>query len=654
MIKKWVLWVALCFVGLMAALGVGKTIYDGGLIERVHERHNHLIRTSRTLLHEHLLRVTQDTHQLSIISCVKKYLDAPSPQTLETLERTLLDTSNVYGRYDQIRVIDLTGQEIVRVNHAHLGAYLSPEDQLQNKQDRYYVQEGLKLSPGQVYLSPLDLNVDHGEVEKPLNPTIRLVRMMANSAGEPVALLVLNYKARGMLAQFIEQFPQSDRAMLVNTEGYWLANHEAENEWGWMLGHPERTLQHWNPELWAVVTANHAGRFNQDGNLFSFDRIDIANIYQGTSHAQYMRDLGLVSNIKASTWTVLVQTDKAEWQRNAMYNSLGFRVIFVGFVLALLGIIYLLVRNQHQRELNAQLQRKKLEDFRDLYENAPIGYITLSASGLITNVNHLLLRYLNYERHEIVNKLYLKDLVDGSSQTEAEQFLLSMKDAEERHSRLTMLSKEGHRIAMRCNISLRTEENTGQPIGRCSVQDIREQVRLEQRMQNLALTDPLTGLANRRHFDERSEVELDQAMRTGSPLTALALDIDLFKKVNDTYGHAAGDEVLKAFAQKVQSMLRGTDIFARMGGEEFVILLPETTIAQAVSKAESLRKALAELVVSLPNGEQIQFTVSFGVAGLSENMEDLKPLLEAADKALYDAKHFGRNCVRVAKAKSDT
>ncbi|HHU94456.1 MAG TPA: GGDEF domain-containing protein [Alcaligenaceae bacterium] len=192
------------------------------------------------------------------------------------------------------------------------------------------------------------------------------------------------------------------------------------------------------------------------------------------------------------------------------------------------------------------------------------------------------------------------------------------------------------------------------PIGRCSVQDISEQVRLEQRMQNLALTDPLTGLANRRHFDERSEVELDQAMRTGSPLTALALDIDLFKKVNDTYGHAAGDEVLKALAQKVQSMLRGTDIFARMGGEEFVILLPETTIAQAASKAESLRKALAELVVSLPNGEQIQFTVSLGVAGLSENMKDLKPLLEAADEALYDAKHSGRNCVRVAKAKSDT
>ena len=103
------------------AAGVGKTIYDGDLIEQVYERHNHLIRTSRTLLHEHLMRVTQDIQQLSIISGIKNYLDTPSSQNLEVLERTLLDTSNVYGRYDQIRVIDLTGQEVVRVNHTHFG-----------------------------------------------------------------------------------------------------------------------------------------------------------------------------------------------------------------------------------------------------------------------------------------------------------------------------------------------------------------------------------------------------------------------------------------------------------------------------------------------------------------------------------------------------
>lgn len=317
-------------------------------------------------------------------------------------------------------------------------------------------------------------------------------------------------------------------------------------------------------------------------------------------------------------------------------------------MLALLSIVYLLVRNQHQRQLNTALQHKKLEDFRDLYENAPIGYITLSATGLITNVNKVLLGYLGYKRDEIVNRLYLKDIIAATSQAEAERFLLTLTDAQERNSRISMLSIDGRQTVMRCNISLRTEENTSLPIGRCSVQDISEQVRLEQRMEDLARKDPLTGLANRRYFDEISELELARAQRTDKPLTALALDIDFFKKVNDTHGHAAGDEVLKELALQVQSMLRSTDVFARMGGEEFVILLPNTSLEQAIEKAESIRKALAEIVVVLSNGTSIQFTVSFGVSVLCEHGNSIQQLLEAADEALYEAKRSGRNCVKVA------
>lgn len=130
--------------------------------------------------------------------------------------------------------------------------------------------------------------------------------------------------------------------------------------------------------------------------------------------------MGLVSNLKASTWTILIQTDKAQWQKRAIYNSYWFRAVFIGFVLALVSIIYLLLRNQHQRQLNTALQNQQLANFRDLYENAPIGYLTLAADGLITNANELLLSNLGYARDEVVNKLYLKDVVDGGSRAEAE------------------------------------------------------------------------------------------------------------------------------------------------------------------------------------------------------------------------------------------
>ena len=651
MVKKWMLWVVFLLLVLGVALGVGKTIYDTSLQNQVYSRHEHLIRTARTLLHEHLMKIVQDTHQLSAISCTQRYLDTGSPQSYEILERTLIDTANVYGRYDQIRVISLQGKELVRVNHTSLGAYAVPKNQLQDKLDRYYVQEGLKLKPGQVYLSPLDLNMEHGVVEQPLNPTIRLVRMMVNSEGKPAALLVLNYKARGMLNQFIRQFPKADRAMLLNSRGYWLANHQTSNEWGWMLGHPELTLEEWSPKLWETIQKNRSGVFNQNNDLFTFQRVDITSIYSDTSHAGYVRDLGLVSDIKASTWTILVQTDQAAWQKRAIYNSYWFRGALIGFILTLLSVVYLIIRNQHQRQLNTSLQNQQLANFRDLYENAPIGYITLAADGLITNVNKLLLSYLGYERHEIVNKLHLRDIVDESSQSEAERLLLTLSDAEKRHSRMTMISVDGSKTCMRCNISLRTEENIPIPMGRCSVQDITEQIRLEQRLEGLALKDPLTGLANRRCFDESAAKELDRAQRTDSPLTVMALDIDHFKRVNDTYGHAAGDEVLKELAKHCRSMLRSTDIFARMGGEEFVLLLPDTSQEQAIEKAESIREALAKRVVTTTAGDVIQFTVSLGVAELSESVSDIQALLCAADEALYEAKASGRNCVKVANTK---
>lgn len=656
MIRNLVIWLVFLCSLFALAFGVMKTLHDQRLQQSVFARHEHLINTARTLLHEHLMKAVQDTHQLSTISCTTKYLNNPTQENRALLERTLLETANIYGRYDQIRVISLQGKELVRVNHAMLGGYGVPQDQLQDKIDRYYVTEGLKLKPGQVYLSPLDLNVERGKIEKPLNPTIRLVRMMANNEGQPVALLIINYKARGMLSQFIAQFPAVDRAMLLNAKGYWLANHQSSNEWGWMLGREDLTLKQWSPALWDAIQEKRSGNFNQSGDLFTFNRVDISSIYNDTSHARYIKDLGLVSDIKASTWSILVQTDQQDWQRNALYNSRFFQFSAVFVAIALLLIMYLIVRNRHQHQINSQLQHQQLDNFKDLYENAPIGYITLSTNGLITNVNKALLGYLDYSREAIVNRLYLKDIADANSQSAITALLSTLTDSQERCSRVTMVSANGQKVTVLCNISSRTVQShvVDMPvqIGRCSVQDISQQVRLEQRLESLAHKDPLTGLANRRYFDELSEAQLQRTHRSGVPLVAIALDIDYFKRVNDTYGHSAGDEVLKALADRCVGMLRTTDIIARFGGEEFVILLPDTPLSQAVDKANSIRKALADMPVMISDELIISFTVSFGVAVTSATENTIKKLLDAADEALYEAKNSGRNCVVVYTAKN--
>ncbi len=164
------------------------------------------------------------------------------------------------------------------------------------------------------------------------------------------------------------------------------------------------------------------------------------------------------------------------------------------------------------------------------------------------------------------------------------------------------------------------------------------------RARELARTDDLTGLANRRAFVEMGTAALDQARRYDRALSLVMFDIDRFKLVNDTYGHAAGDEVLRALAQTVKQTARIADIAGRLGGEEFALLLPETTGGAAIALAERLRRDIQALAIP-HNGETLQCTCSFGVAERDQAVLTLDALLQRADASLYLAKAQGRNQV---------
>lgn len=165
----------------------------------------------------------------------------------------------------------------------------------------------------------------------------------------------------------------------------------------------------------------------------------------------------------------------------------------------------------------------------------------------------------------------------------------------------------------------------------------------------LANTDALTGVFNRRHFFERAQAEFQRAHRYRHELAVLVFDVDFFKKLNDTYGHQVGDRALQAVAQASRQQLRNTDVLARLGGEEFAVLLPETSLANAAQLAERLRLALAYL--TLADGQQpIQLTASFGVSAWQEADADVEAMLHRADSEMYRAKQTGRNRVSVSSA----
>jgi diguanylate cyclase (GGDEF)-like protein len=168
--------------------------------------------------------------------------------------------------------------------------------------------------------------------------------------------------------------------------------------------------------------------------------------------------------------------------------------------------------------------------------------------------------------------------------------------------------------------------------------------RLNENLDRLARVDPLTGCANRRHFQERLEIELERARRYGRDCSLLVIDIDLFKKVNDIHGHAAGDEALRHFVRIVRGQLRNQDELGRMGGEEFTVLLPEAGLAGAVAVAERIRCAIEAAPAQFEDA-RIPLTASIGVACRKSPAEPADALVQRADKALYAAKSGGRNRV---------
>jgi diguanylate cyclase (GGDEF)-like protein len=177
---------------------------------------------------------------------------------------------------------------------------------------------------------------------------------------------------------------------------------------------------------------------------------------------------------------------------------------------------------------------------------------------------------------------------------------------------------------------------------------VRDQAdRLKQALAEQASTDPLTGLSNRRAFDEALEREVTRQRRTRAPLSLLAVDVDHFKKINDTWGHAAGDDTLAALGTLLPRLVRTSDTVSRVGGEEFGVLLPDCPAPQARARADTLR---AEIWAASRDWAH-PVTVSVGVATLPDSADALNDLLIAADMALYAAKESGRDRVRVAPAR---
>ncbi len=280
-----------------------------------------------------------------------------------------------------------------------------------------------------------------------------------------------------------------------------------------------------------------------------------------------------------------------------------------------------------------------------LADAAPVGLFRATVTGRLDYLNALGRQMLGLEDGEPLPDNPWYRLLHPTDQYQVEQAWIE-GTAQERQARVQLRTGTWWLLVRWAPMM----DDEGTMLGVAgTVTDITEAKAREESLTLQATTDGLTGLLNRTHFLALAQREVDRAVRYHRPLAVIALDLDHFKTVNDRYGHAGGDVVLKEFAVRARSILRGSDILGRTGGEEFSLCLAECGLEGAVILAERLRRSVAESVFTVDEGEtQAKVTISLGIAVLHDESEGLAELLKRADTALYRAKAQGRNCLAVA------
>ena len=294
----------------------------------------------------------------------------------------------------------------------------------------------------------------------------------------------------------------------------------------------------------------------------------------------------------------------------------------------------------HQSEIAAEL-RESERSYRRLFENMQDVYYRTNAQGVVQHVGPGVRRVLGYEPHEIEGRTAESYYPHSSDRDAFKAAILAHGEVSDFPGQ--MVRRDGQVI----DISISSHalyDHAGNFAGVEGIyRDVTQRKNLERELQRLATTDMLTGMANRRAFLECAESACARSLGSGEPLALLMLDLDHFKSINDRFGHLEGDRALVAFAQAVKSQLRASDVVGRLGGEEFGVLLPLTTIGEGLEVAARILASVRALQLADDAGQAYGITASLGLGAFRATDRSLRDALDRADQALYQAKHRGRN-----------
>lgn len=651
--------------------------------------------------------------------------------------------------YDQIRIIGVNGREEIRVNYNHGAPAVVDREYLQDKSNRYYFSQAIKLPPHQIYVSSLDLNVENGKVEIPFKPMIRIAMPLYSQREELRGILVLNYLAQRILGQFEDAMRASTGlAMMLNSEGYWLYNSDHENEWGFMWNKKPEFVTRF-PITWRSILKTTGSIRNTEG-FFSIAKLNPIELYEHSGQIkldsnqwilaiwlppelihmtvidvlldnQVVLTLLFLLILLLSTVIAYLRTNNLSKRQAIALSQSRFRNLVDNMVeaYALLELIeenelnfrYLEINPAYEnivgksrvnvigkttRELFPQLEQHwlellfsaainqnagRLEEYSadlgryfevsasspgsglvaiifddvterkhtearlrqgaTVFDNTMEAILIANAAGYIESVNNAFVRLTGYSLDDVRdNELYFqqRDFQAEPFYAERQKSLTTYGQwqGETRNRR-----KNGEVYPAWENITV-TRSEDGKITNYISVfSDISVIKQNEQELTHLAHHDVLTGLNNRLSFSANLEQAIQRAQRHRTKLALLFLDLDRFKLINDTLGHAVGDEVLRIVAVRLKNNVRAQDIVSRLGGDEFTIILED--IASRTVAANFAQKIIESISKKMQvDDHELAVSTSVGICLFPQDASNAQDLAKSADSAMYQAKKSGR------------
>lgn len=556
----------------------------------------------------------------------------------EAATRDIAAFAEQMGRYDQVRWLDREGMERLRIEYRDGELRILPEAQLQDKSKRYYFTEGMALDIGSVYLSPLDLNIEHNRIERPYRPMLRVATPTVGEGGRPDGLLVFNYQASQLLQNFAASRQSRDTEIyLLNSEGYWLYNRDSERQWGFMFGLDKR-FQNEHPDVWQAMQQQEYGTLEKPEGRFVFARM------RPQAYANKHVVMGSTQKHQRA-WFVVSFYPVTSQMQHYRENAISYGTLAAAVVLVLALVSALLARTtceKHQLQDRLALHAKVMA-------TATNGVMITDTESRILDVNDAFTSLTGYRREEVLGRT---PAILSSGRHDASfygEMWRRIKETGFWEGEIWNRHKSGELFPEWLSISA-VRDHLGRITHYIAIFSLlSEQKSTEKRLRQLANSDTLTGLLNRNLLYDRAGQAMAQSRRSNTRTAFLFLDLDGFKPINDALGHAAGDTVLKTVATRLSGSVRESDTVARYGGDEFVVLLSGLRVqSEAQEVAQKILQRIAEPM--LIDGNEVRVGCSIGISFFPDDGDSVEVLLKHADQAMYQAKARGKGNVAFYRA----